>query len=80
MDTKIMLQLNLIAIIITAICEVFAIFILRTKGMQPDLIHWKYVSIVIGLVIVSLLFLGSIASMVLFVIMKRGRKNKNANN
>lgn len=71
MDGKTMLQLNVLSIFITAICEVFAIYILLTKGQQSDIVHWKYVAIIIGLVIVSLLFVGSIASMMLFFIMKK---------
>lgn len=74
MDIKLMLQLNAISIFVTAICEVFAISIFITKGMQVGIEHWKYVAIIIGLVVVSILFVGSIASMVLFVIMKN-KKN-----
>ena len=74
MDIKTMLQLNAISIFITAICEAFAISIYLTKGMQPDLPHWKYVAIVIGLVVISLLFVGSIASMVVFIFMKNKKK------
>ncbi|MDA3928389.1 MAG: hypothetical protein PF541_05480 [Prolixibacteraceae bacterium] len=73
-DVKAMLQLNITSIIITGICVAFATSILLTKGQQPDLEHWKYVAIIIGLVIVSLLFVGSIASMVLFVVMKNKKK------
>lgn len=75
-DIKTMLQLNVVSIIITAICAVFALNILLTKGQQPDLEKWKYNTIIIGLVIISLLFVGSIASLVLFVIMKNKKKNK----
>lgn len=74
MDIKTMLQLNAISIFITAICEIFAISIFISKGLQPDIEHWKYVAIIIGLVVISLLFVGSIASMVLFVIMKNKKK------
>lgn len=71
MNAKIMMQLNIVSIIITAISETFAIYILLTKGQQPDLEHWKFTAIVIGLVVVSLLFVGSLTSMVLFFIMKK---------
>ena len=73
-DSKTVMMLNSISIFITAICEVFAIYMLLTKGQQPDLTHWKYVAIIIGVVIISLLLIGSIISMVLFINMKR-KKN-----
>lgn len=74
LDVKTMWQLNVTSIIITAICEIFAINILLTKGQQPDIEHWKYIAIIIGLVVVSLLLVGSIASLVLFIVMKNKRK------
>jgi ABC-type polysaccharide/polyol phosphate export permease len=74
-DEKTMLNLNLVSIFITTICEVFVIFIFMTKGQTPDLVHWKYVAIIIGLVVVSLLFLGSLASLFLFFRMKKKKKN-----
>ncbi|MBN2805668.1 MAG: hypothetical protein JXR22_03340 [Prolixibacteraceae bacterium] len=73
-DEKTMLKLNLVSIFITSICEVFVVYIFLTKGQAPDLIHWKYVAIIIGLVLVSLLFLGSVASLILFFRMKK-KKN-----
>lgn len=73
-DEKTMLKLNLVSIFITTICEVFVISIFMTKGQNPDLIHWKYVAIIIGLVVVTLLFLGSVASLILFFRMKK-KKN-----
>ncbi|MFA9389403.1 MAG: hypothetical protein ACERKD_06330 [Prolixibacteraceae bacterium] len=74
MDVKTMLQLNIVSILVTAICEVFALYIFLTKGQSPELEHWKYVAIVIGLVIISLLFIGSIVSLILFIITKNNRK------
>jgi heme/copper-type cytochrome/quinol oxidase subunit 2 len=74
LDIKAMLQLNVASIIITGICVAFATSIFITKGQQPELEHWKYVAIIIGLVIVSLLFIGSIATFILFVRMKN-KKN-----
>lgn len=74
-DEKTMLKLNLVSIFITTICEIFVIFIFLTKGQTPGLEHWKYVAIVIGLVLVSLLFLGSLLSLFLFFRMKKKKKN-----
>lgn len=69
-----MLQLNILSIVITAVCFVFALYTFLTKGQSPDLEHWKYVAIVIGLVVISLLFIGSVASLILFINMKRKRR------
>lgn len=74
MDPKVMLQLNIVSIVITTICEFFVFGIFFTKGQAPDIEHWKYVAIVIGLVVISLLFLGSIASLILFIRMKNKSK------
>lgn len=75
MDYKTMMHLNTVAIIITTICEIFAISMFLVKNQSPNLAHWKYVALIIGLVIVSFLFLGSIASMILFF---RMRKKQNS--
>lgn len=70
LDVKAMAQFNIVAIIITGICVAFAVNVLLTKGQQPDLERWKYMAIIIGVVIVSLFFLGSIASLIYFLRIK----------
>lgn len=75
LDEKTMLNLNLVSVFITAVCEVFVINIFLTKGQNPELLYWKYVAIVIGLVVVSLMFLGSLISLFLFFRMKKKKKN-----
>lgn len=74
MDYKTMLQFNVVSIIITAICVIFAVNILLTKGQQPEIEEWKYIAIIIGVVIVSLMFIGSLVSMFLFIRMKNKKK------
>jgi len=73
-DVKTMLQLNILSIIITAVCTIFSLYIFLTKGQKPDLEHWKYVAIVIGMVVVSLLFIGSVVSLIVFINIKNRRK------
>lgn len=74
MDAKTMFMVNTVAIVITGICVVFALFIFLTKGQAPDLEHWKYVAIILGLVVVSLLFLGSVAFLFYFISLKNKKK------
>lgn len=76
MDAKTMTRLNLVSMVITAICVVFALFVFLTKGQSPDIEHWKYVAIIIGLVLVSLLFLGSFASFIYFIRIKNRKKSE----
>lgn len=76
LDVKTLYQLNITSLIITALCEVFVIYIYLTKATLPYIERWKYIAIVIGLVVVSLLFAGALASMVLFIIMRRKKKQK----
>jgi len=76
-DTKTLGAINASALAITSISEIFALYILFTKGQAPELPEWKTNAIIIGVVLVSLLFLFSVASMVLFLYYKNKNKDKN---
>ena len=73
-DAKTMLRLNLVSIFITAICVVFSLFIFLTKGQASETEHWKSTVILIGLIVVALLFLGSVASLIFFIRIKNRKK------
>jgi hypothetical protein len=70
-NSKALFQLNLISIVITFFCEVFVIYTFVTKAFVEGLERWKYMALLIGLVIVSLLFIGSVAIFVYFLLMKK---------
>lgn len=70
LDVKAMMQFNIVSLIITGICLIFAINVFLTKGQQPELEHWKYVAIIIGLVVVSLMFIGTLVSLIYFFSVK----------
>lgn len=76
LDTKILLQLNIGALVITSFCEVFIIFTLLTKGRQSGLEQWKYYAIIGGLVLVSLLLLASVISFIFFMRLRKKNKKK----
>lgn len=68
-----LLKLNLISVIVIAFCEFFVVYTFLTKGMEGGIEPWKFKIILIGLIIVSFLFLASIASFVYFFY--SGKKN-----
>lgn len=72
-NVKLLMQLNIVSIIIIAFCEAFVVFTFLTKGQNPEIERWKYLAIIVGLVIISGLFIGSIISLIAFFRMK----NKN---
>lgn len=75
-DIKTLLQLNIASIIITAFCEIFVIYTFISKGLQDGIVKWKFFLILMGLIIVSLLFLASIVSFIYFL-NKRGNQKMN---
>jgi len=75
LDTKLMLRLNMVSIIITTACVIFALFMFISKAFQPEITSIKFTVLLMGLILVSLLFIGSLASMVYFIVMKN-RKHK----
>ncbi len=66
-DIKTLMKLNIGSIIITALCEIFVIYTFISKGLQGDVEKWKFILILVGLIIVSILFLASIASFIYFL-------------
>lgn len=74
MDAKTMFRINLVSIFITAICAVFSLYVFLTKGQADDLEKWKYLIILSSLILLSLLFLGSLASLIVFLRIKNKRK------
>ncbi len=75
-DPKTLGTINAIALFVTTICEIFALYILFTKSQSEALPEWKGNAIIIGVVLVSLLFLFSLASMILFLHFKNKNKHK----
>ena len=75
LDYKTMLRLNIVAIIITAFCEIMVIAIFLTKGQAADLPHWKYNVYLGGIILLSVLLIASIVSLIIFF-----RKNRNKSN
>ncbi len=75
-DPKTLGAINAGALVITTICEIFALYILFTKGQSEELPEWKANAIIIGVVLVSLLFLFSVVSMILFLYFKKKNKEK----
>ncbi len=61
-----LLKINVISVIVIAFCEFFVVYTFLTKGMTESIEPWKFKIILIGMIIVSLLFLASIASFVYF--------------
>jgi uncharacterized membrane protein len=76
LDTKILVKLNVGALIVTFFCEAFIVFTFITKGQQNGLEQWKYYTIIGALVLVSLLFLASLVSFVFFVRLQRRNRLK----
>lgn len=75
-DPKTLGPINAGALFITTVCEIFALYVLFTKGQSEELPEWKGNAIIIGVVLVSLLFLFSVASMILFLHFKNKNKHK----
>ncbi|MDA3818265.1 MAG: hypothetical protein PF486_12860 [Prolixibacteraceae bacterium] len=75
-DPKTLIAINASALVITTISEIFALYILFTKGQSEELPEWKANAIIIGVVLVSILFLFSVVSMVLFLHFKTKNKEK----
>jgi Na+/phosphate symporter len=73
-NIKTLITLNFGALIVTAFCEVFAIFTYIEKGNAPENPSWKHWLYLIVLCLVSLLFIGSIISMAMFIRMKNKQK------
>jgi hypothetical protein len=73
-DMATLLKLNLGAMVVIAFCEVFVVFMFVQKGMAPEVVAWKYWAYLFGLVLISILFVGSIISMVIFMRMKRSKR------
>ncbi len=73
-NSKILLQLNLISIVITFFCEIFVVYTFVSKAFVPGIEHWRYVALLIGLIVVSLLFVGSIALLIYFLLMKTKKR------
>ncbi len=67
LPANILLRINIFSVIITAICEIFVVYTLLTKGADPDLERWKFLAIIGGVIIVSVLFLTSAITLVYFV-------------
>lgn len=65
-NKKALLKLNFISVVVIAFCELFVIYTFLTKGMEDGIEPWKYKITLIGLILVSLLFLSSLISLVYF--------------
>jgi hypothetical protein len=65
-NKKALLKLNFISVVVIAFCELFVIYTFLTKGMSVGVEPWKYKITLIGLILVSLLFLSSLFSLVYF--------------
>lgn len=76
LDTKLMLRLNMISIFITTMCEIFVIFMFVSKAFRPDITSSKFIILLMGLILVSLLFIGSLASFVYFLMAKNKKDKK----
>lgn len=74
-NIKTLLQLNIVSIVIIAFCEVFAISVFTSKAFQEGIEKWKFITLLVGVIIISLLFVGSIISFIYFMKLKN-RKNR----
>lgn len=72
-NSKILLQLNMISIVIIFFCEIFVIYTFETKAFVEGIERWKYLTLLFGLIIVSVLFLSSVALFIYFLFIKRKR-------
>jgi hypothetical protein len=73
-NPKMMVTLNVLSVIVTAICEVFVIYVFFTKGLHDEIVSWKFGVIIAGLVIVSLMFVLSVIALIYFF-KKQRKKN-----
>lgn len=75
LDKKTLLQINAVSIFITAICELFSILLLVSKIKTGETEDWKFKAMIIGVVIVSILFVFSVASFIYFLKIKGKTKD-----
>lgn len=69
-----LLKLNVVSIVIVAFCEVFALFMFFTKAFKEGIERWKFISLLAGVSIVTLLLIVSIVSLLYFLKMKNRNK------
>jgi hypothetical protein len=69
-NIKTLLKLNMVSIVIIAFCEVFAFSVFLAKGFQEGIERWKFISLIIVVAVITLLFAGSIVSFFYFLRMK----------
>jgi hypothetical protein len=69
-NSKQLLMVNLVAVAVLFFCEIFVVSIFIQKGMAPDVVRWKYLAYLIGMIVVSIFFIVSIISMLFFLKMK----------
>jgi heme/copper-type cytochrome/quinol oxidase subunit 2 len=74
LDKKTIFHLNIVSLIVTAICEAFAITMLLTKGQDANLENWKLKVMLFTVVIISILFILSLVSFVYFLRLKDEKK------
>jgi K+-sensing histidine kinase KdpD len=67
--------INLFSVIVTGICVVFAAMLFRAKAFMPDIERARFLILLAGVVLVSVLFLFSLLSMFYFYFMLK-KKNK----
>lgn len=69
-----MMRLNIVAIVITAFCEIFIVAIFLTKGQAAEIPQWKYNVYLGGIVLISVLLVASIISLIVFLLKKRNKQ------
>lgn len=74
MQPRNMLKLNIISVFVTGLCLVFAQYMFRLKAFVPDIAHAKYITLLISLVVIGVLFLFSLVSLIWFIVLLKKKQ------
>lgn len=78
-DPKLLITLNRSALIVTGISEALVIYFFITKTAEPYIERWKYLALLAGLIVVSLLLLLEIGMFIYFLSMKSKQEIEKGN-
>lgn len=78
-DPKLLGTLNRSALIVTGISEALVIYFFITKTAEPYIERWKYLALLAGLIVVSLLLLLEIGMFIYFLSMKSKQEIEKGN-
>lgn len=74
MQPRNMLKLNIISVFVTGLCLVFAQYMFRLKAFVPDIARAKYITLLISLVVIGVLFLFSLVSLIWFIVLLKKKQ------